>query len=222
MKRFSILVLVGLFCFFMAGNAVAALYTPSLSDIDTFYEVTSGTLTGPDPGTPITVGSDGTFHVTISDETEGTSTWGNVQIGRDATIEGTGSAYYSGSWADLSGYTTYGLGITNNTTTNDWFMANIYLNTGWTDIGEADTYYENGWQWVSPGQTVYLTLDLTGVSLLNHVSSLGFNIGTNVGTGNYFGDCLEGKATPTPIPGALWLLGSGLVGLVGVRRKFRS
>ena len=27
---------------------------------------------------------------------------------------------------------------------------------------------------------------------------------------------------PTPIPGAAWLLGSGLVGLVGLRRKFRA
>jgi hypothetical protein len=26
--------------------------------------------------------------------------------------------------------------------------------------------------------------------------------------------------SPTPIPGAIWLLGSGLVGLVGIRRKF--
>ncbi|BDQ35479.1 hypothetical protein [Pseudodesulfovibrio portus] len=26
--------------------------------------------------------------------------------------------------------------------------------------------------------------------------------------------------SPTPIPGAIWLLGSGLVGLVGLRRKF--
>ncbi|BDQ35439.1 VPLPA-CTERM sorting domain-containing protein [Pseudodesulfovibrio portus] len=28
--------------------------------------------------------------------------------------------------------------------------------------------------------------------------------------------------TPTPIPGAAWLLGSGLVGLVGLRRRFKS
>ena len=28
--------------------------------------------------------------------------------------------------------------------------------------------------------------------------------------------------TPVPIPGAVWLLGSGLAGLVGLRRKFRN
>lgn len=27
--------------------------------------------------------------------------------------------------------------------------------------------------------------------------------------------------TPVPVPGALWLLGSGLIGLVGIRRKFK-
>ena len=29
-------------------------------------------------------------------------------------------------------------------------------------------------------------------------------------------------ASPTPIPGAIWILGSGLVGLVGIRRKYRT
>ncbi|QJB55504.1 VPLPA-CTERM sorting domain-containing protein [Pseudodesulfovibrio sp. zrk46] len=30
---------------------------------------------------------------------------------------------------------------------------------------------------------------------------------------------LEERTSPTPLPGAVWLLGSGLVGLVGLRRK---
>ena len=30
------------------------------------------------------------------------------------------------------------------------------------------------------------------------------------------------SATPTPIPAAAWLLGSGLVGLVGVRRRMKN
>lgn len=32
----------------------------------------------------------------------------------------------------------------------------------------------------------------------------------------------SGKLAPTPIPGAVWLLGSGLVGLVGIRRKLKG
>ncbi|MBG0789718.1 MAG: hypothetical protein H0S80_04380 [Desulfovibrionaceae bacterium] len=41
---------------------------------------------------------------------------------------------------------------------------------------------------------------------------------------NADGSYAEGStiATPTPIPGAAWLLGSGLVGLVGLRRRFSS
>lgn len=31
----------------------------------------------------------------------------------------------------------------------------------------------------------------------------------------------DGDVDPVPIPGALWLLGSGLVGLIGIRRKIR-
>jgi hypothetical protein len=30
------------------------------------------------------------------------------------------------------------------------------------------------------------------------------------------------EATPTPIPAAAWLLGSGLMGLVGVRRRVKK
>jgi hypothetical protein len=197
MKKLFLCSLVFTFGLFMfAGNAFAAMYTPSLSDLDTFYEVTSGTLTGPDAGSPITVGSDGTFQVTIADEDPNGTTWGDVQIGRDATI---------------------------------------YLNHGWTDIGEKNYYFENTWTWVAPGSTAHLVLDLNNavssggesigypIDNLWHVTSLGFNIGTNVGDGDYFGDELDGKASPVPIPTSVFLLGSGLLGLIGVGRfRFRK
>jgi hypothetical protein len=116
-------------------------------------------------------------------------------------------------------------------------MANIYFNTGWTDIGETDYYYENTWTWVAPGQTVYLVLPLSGITSagggggaghaitaaeLVHVSSLGFNIGSNLGEGNYFGDHLDGTANPVPEPATMLLLGSGLIGFAMFRRKFRK
>ncbi len=31
----------------------------------------------------------------------------------------------------------------------------------------------------------------------------------------------EARVKPTPIPGAIWLLGTGAVGLIGLRRKFK-
>ena len=219
MKKFLMLALIAVFGIFMAGNAMALMYTPSQADIDTFYQVTPGLLTGPDTS-PITVGPTGLFDVTISDEGGG---WGDVQIGHSATIEGPGSAFYSGSWADLTGYSTYELLISNTSTTNDWFMANVYINTGYTDSpwNETDEYYQNTWTWVAPGSTAHLVLDLSGIdsSELAHISSLGFNIGTNVGEGDYFGGDIDAMANPVPEPSTMLLFGAGLVGLFGLGRK---
>lgn len=52
--------------------------------------------------------------------------------------------------------------------------------------------------------------------------------GTNPNTGlsgsapDYFGTLTSGSVTVTPIPAAVWLLGSGLFGLVAIRRKFKK
>jgi len=35
-------------------------------------------------------------------------------------------------------------------------------------------------------------------------------------------DYTNTAVTPTPIPGAVWLLGSGLLGLVGLKRRMRK
>jgi hypothetical protein len=45
------------------------------------------------------------------------------------------------------------------------------------------------------------------------------------GSGSYrdvFWDSISLSSNNVPIPGAVWLLGSGLIGLVGIRRKFRK
>lgn len=36
------------------------------------------------------------------------------------------------------------------------------------------------------------------------------------------GPVIASDVNPVPIPGAVWLLGSGLIGIVGIRRKFSS
>jgi uncharacterized membrane protein len=47
------------------------------------------------------------------------------------------------------------------------------------------------------------------------------DLGQIVGNGNIEGDNRAFLLTPIPIPGALWLLGSGLIALVGLRRKLK-
>jgi len=42
------------------------------------------------------------------------------------------------------------------------------------------------------------------------------------GKGTYYRVNLEGVSSAVPIPGALWLLGSGIFGLVGARRKLKK
>jgi hypothetical protein len=42
------------------------------------------------------------------------------------------------------------------------------------------------------------------------------------GTYSYYTTSLTSPVSPVPIPGAVWLLGSGLLGLMGLRRKYSS
>ncbi len=54
-------------------------------------------------------------------------------------------------------------------------------------------------------------LDITGGTAHYEISSYG---------GRLY--AISGIQTVVPLPAALWLLGSGLIGIVGIRRKFRS
>ena len=70
---------------------------------------------------------------------------------------------------------------------------------------------------------------MTTMSYLNHTTAIGVNFGLNynVGATSDYYDFSPTKqfqvdVDPVPIPGAVWLLGSGLFGLLGLRRKFRG
>jgi hypothetical protein len=55
---------------------------------------------------------------------------------------------------------------------------------------------------------------------INFYNQSGYFAFTSAGNPNYFGGSLdEFKLTPTPIPAAILLLGPGLVGLAGIRRR---
>jgi hypothetical protein len=74
-----------------------------------------------------------------------------------------------------------------------------------------------------PGpNTATVVLDLTGKDVAN-VFGYGILIGS-VFQGDMFpspGDKFHMSSSPVPLPVAAWLLGSGLVGLLALRRRFR-
>jgi hypothetical protein len=53
-------------------------------------------------------------------------------------------------------------------------------------------------------------------------SMFGSDTNAPIGNGNNGGWVLVPDTTVVPIPSAVWLLSSGLIGLVGLRRKFRE
>jgi len=102
----------------------------------------------------------------------------------------------------------------------------IVVGSGWTPEGKKAMIWDktNGMRELEDVLANELGLDLTGWTL-NHargISADGFTIvGAGINPdGNY--EAWVANINPIPIPGAVWLLGSGLIGIVGIRRKFKN
>jgi hypothetical protein len=106
------------------------------------------------------------------------------------------------------------------------FVRWTILPGGWiTDIQEADRLSAYG-PTIDPGERFRIrfsergTFTLEWAEMLNGVAQVGsryFENGRFVGADNNFTATI-----PTPISGTYWLLGSGLIVLIGVRRRFRG
>ena len=161
--------------------------------------------------------------------------WGWRMLGGPGTLP---SEYW-----DLSAYDFFTISIHNTSKldpatgmdpSNNMLLVNVFINTGWTDIGETNRYYENGWTWLQPCQTIGAVLDLTGIpdAELQHVSAIGFNVGSNdpdSGEGWYFEEYewlddttyaeITTDTVPEPITMAGLFLGIGCLGGYIRRRK---
>ncbi len=141
----------------------------------------------------------------------------DIQIGDAYDTPSTGSGLLTcygfpvtSGFANWTGFDTYSMTFHNNSAT-DWFMADVVINTGWTNLpySEPDNAYAAGWTWVPPGESRTVVLDLVAASAvnLNHVSNVSIKLGTNYGTGPYEGTHIDVTVNPpdnvTPDPSGL-------------------
>ena len=91
----------------------------------------------------------------------------------------------------------------------------------------------NGISWSLPAGTYWVSFEVrddeeTGyVAIRYNVSNPLSNYARTISAGDWLADDsanigVKILGNPVPVPGALWLLGSGLIGIVGIRRKFKS
>jgi hypothetical protein len=124
----------------------------------------------------------------------------------------------------LTGYDYFGLEV-KNTSNTSYMYANLHLNTGWVPT-PGDTHYQNGDNWLAPGETKLLLLDLSGAVNLDQCTRTALQLGgysSDPGwhfenPGDSVSDCAHAAVT-TPEPTTICLLG---LGALTVFRKKRS
>ncbi len=89
--------------------------------------------------------------------------------------------------------------------------------TGWHHI---DVVFDNGEIDVFMDGTQYIDHTIVGYQAFD--AYFGFTAGTGALTNDHLIDNFELKTSPVPVPAAAWLFASGLIGMVGMRRKNKA
>ncbi len=108
----------------------------------------------------------------------------------------------------------------------DWFLMTVYgLDSNYARTSDSVGYYLADYRFADSAEDYIVTdwawLDLSSLGV---IYGLEFELSSSdtgawgMNTPAYFAmDNLE--SSPVPVPGTIWLLGSGLIGLVGIRRR---
>jgi hypothetical protein len=181
-----------------------------------------GTGAGPDPYGDWIYRADAAVTLQQGDSFSAWLRRTNVDVGI-----GAGGRSYLGFGASATG--TYSVVLAPNT---GELIIQKNMNYSFLDLNAvsqsyiADHWYKLAIDWGVGGLITANLYDSDGVTLLNSVSTTDNTI-TSGGiafrgfAGDYYFDTYE-RVSAAPLPGSMLLLSSGLVGLMGLRRKFKS
>jgi len=113
--------------------------------------------------------------------------------------------------SNLTGYNPNSAKITGDWAIDNW--GEVYLNDEFITSRGEDTNYEQF------GSLESFTIDSNFVPGINTLQFVVHNWGSYSSPTGLLVANLELTANPVPLPGAIWLMGSACVGIIGMRRK---
>lgn len=229
MKRLLIICMVMIALVMLASQAFASMYTDTYGSTVTFAvngDILTVTLAD---GRTATQGGQELTAVFFNVDTGVTLTPISAILPTGSTVWGADGSTVAlplgnnvgGEWAYLTGINAFGANSGISST-----GLNIFGNANFNGPNLAGTVAVDGGNYaLTKGTTGFAgnnaplvnystVFTLTGASNFkpNQVTGVTWLYGTSLNDGEH--------TTPTPIPAAVWLFGSGLMGLVGIRRRF--